>query len=327
MTGAAGSIGSEVCRQVAACGPASLVLADIDENGLYLLYRSLRRTHPGLPVVVEVVDIRDAARLRAARRRAPARSASCTRPPTSTCRSWSATPRRRSRTTCSAAATSCAWPRRAAERFVFISTDKAVEPASVMGATKQLAELLVRHREPRSATRFTVGALRQRARQRGQRGAAVQAADRPRRPGDGHPSRLLALPDDDPRGGRPRADRRPRRRGRPVRAGDGRADPRPGAGAPDDHARRPGAGARRADHLHRPAAGGEAARAADDRGRGQERRSFCEGIRGSRDRRPRTTSTLACRLSPPPRRGDRRRVLPLLSETVFGYDPPRPRLV
>ena len=64
VTGAAGSIGSEACRQIAAHAPALLVLADIDENNLYFLFRHLRHLHPeparSRP---QVVDIRDAARV------------------------------------------------------------------------------------------------------------------------------------------------------------------------------------------------------------------------------------------------------------------------
>ena len=63
MTGAAGSIGSEACRQIAAHAPAVLVLADIDENNLYFLFRNLRHLHPDLRVEAQVVDIRDAARV------------------------------------------------------------------------------------------------------------------------------------------------------------------------------------------------------------------------------------------------------------------------
>jgi FlaA1/EpsC-like NDP-sugar epimerase len=156
VTGAAGSIGSEICRQVAAAGPASLVLADINENGLYLLYRALRRAHPALQVVVEVVDIRDAARLRqlgaehqpqrilhaAAHKHVPLME----RNPEEAIKNNVAGCRNVVRMAEAVGA----------ERFVFISTDKAVEPASVMGASKQLAEMLVRHHDRRSPTRFTV---------------------------------------------------------------------------------------------------------------------------------------------------------------------------
>lgn len=156
VTGAAGSIGSEICRQVADCSPASLVLADIDENGLYLLYRSLRRQHPGLALAVEVVDIRDAARLRqlgdehrperilhaAAHKHVPLME----RNPEEAVKNNVVGCRNVVRMAEAVKA----------ERFVFISTDKAVEPASVMGASKQLAELLVRHHDRRSDTRFTV---------------------------------------------------------------------------------------------------------------------------------------------------------------------------
>ncbi len=156
VTGAAGSIGSEICRQVAAAGPASLILADINENGLYMLYRALRRAHPSLPVSVEVVDIRDAARLRqlgeqhrpqrilhaAAHKHVPLME----RNPEEAIKNNVAGCRNVVRMAEAVGA----------ERFVFISTDKAVEPASVMGASKQLAEMLVRHRDRRSPTRFTV---------------------------------------------------------------------------------------------------------------------------------------------------------------------------
>jgi FlaA1/EpsC-like NDP-sugar epimerase len=156
VTGAAGSIGSEICRQVAAAGPASLVLADINENGLYMLFRALRRTHPALQVFAEVVDIRDPARVRqlgvehgpqrilhaAAHKHVPLME----RNPEEAVKN--------NVVGCRNAVRMAEAVR--AERFVFISTDKAVEPASVMGASKQLAEMLVRLHDRRSDTRFTV---------------------------------------------------------------------------------------------------------------------------------------------------------------------------
>jgi FlaA1/EpsC-like NDP-sugar epimerase len=156
VTGAAGSIGSEMCRQVAACGPARLVLADIDENGLYMLSQALRRSHPDLDLVTEVVDIRDAARLRqlglehrpqrilhaAAHKHVPLME----RNPEEAIKNTVLGCRNVVRMAEAVGA----------ERFVFISTDKAVDPSSVMGASKQLAELLVRHHDGRSPTRFTV---------------------------------------------------------------------------------------------------------------------------------------------------------------------------
>jgi FlaA1/EpsC-like NDP-sugar epimerase len=63
VTGGAGSIGSEIARQAAVHGVGLLVLADMDENGMYLLARRLREDHPGLDVRTEVADVRDAARV------------------------------------------------------------------------------------------------------------------------------------------------------------------------------------------------------------------------------------------------------------------------
>ncbi len=156
VTGAAGSIGSEICRQVAAAGPASLVLADINENGLYMLYRSLRRIHPALQVSAEVVDIRDPDRLRqlglehgperilhaAAHKHVPLME----RNPEEAIKNNVIGCRNVLRMAAAVRA----------ERFVFISTDKAVEPSSVMGASKQLAEMIVRAHDRRAATRCSV---------------------------------------------------------------------------------------------------------------------------------------------------------------------------
>ncbi|HSB61802.1 MAG TPA: polysaccharide biosynthesis protein, partial [Vicinamibacteria bacterium] len=156
VTGAAGSIGSEICRQVAGLEPAGLVLADLDENGLYFLFRQLQRAHPALRLVPEVVDIRDAARLRqlgeehrphcvlhaAAHKHVPLME----RNPEEAVKNNVLGCRNMVRMADAVGA----------ERFVLISTDKAVNPASVMGATKRIAEMLVRHHARRSRTTFAV---------------------------------------------------------------------------------------------------------------------------------------------------------------------------
>ncbi|HSD27697.1 MAG TPA: polysaccharide biosynthesis protein, partial [Vicinamibacteria bacterium] len=156
VTGAAGSIGSEICRQVAACDPQSLVLADIDENGLHQLWRTLRRTHGQLRVVPEVTDIRDAPRvmqlglehrpelvLHAAAHKHVPLLERC--------------PEEAVKNNIFGCANVLRMAEEVgAERFVLISTDKAVHPSSVMGATKRVAELVVRRHGLHSATQAAV---------------------------------------------------------------------------------------------------------------------------------------------------------------------------
>ena len=156
VTGAAGSIGSEVCRQLAELEPASLVLADINENGLYFLFRQLQRSHPTLHIVPEVVDIRDAARLgqlgEEHRPHAVVHAAAHKHVPLMERNPEEAVKNNvlGCRNVAEMADAS------GVERFVLVSTDKAVNPASVMGATKRIAEMLVRHRARRSRTTFAV---------------------------------------------------------------------------------------------------------------------------------------------------------------------------
>ena len=155
VTGAAGSIGSEACRQIAAHAPAVLVLADIDENNLYFLFRDLRRKHPDLAVHAQVVDIRDALRVEQLlgeyRPHDVVHAAAHKHVPLMEYAPEEAVKNN---------VTGClnlvrAADRLGVERFVLVSTDKAVNPASVMGATKRVAELLLQHHAARSRTCFT----------------------------------------------------------------------------------------------------------------------------------------------------------------------------
>jgi FlaA1/EpsC-like NDP-sugar epimerase len=155
VTGAAGSIGSEACRQIAAHGPARLVLADIDENNLYFLYRHLTQLYPGLKVDAQVVDIRDEARveqlLREYRPQDLVHAAAHKHVPLMEYAPEEAVKNN---------VIGCqnvldAADRLRVERFVMVSTDKAVNPASVMGASKRVAELLVLQMAARSRTRFS----------------------------------------------------------------------------------------------------------------------------------------------------------------------------
>jgi FlaA1/EpsC-like NDP-sugar epimerase len=155
ITGAGGSIGSEIARQVAEQGPSRLVLTDINENDLYLLYRHLQARHPGLVVHAEAADIRDAPRLRelfqehrpqdvfhaAANKHVPLMETAPAEAVKTNLTGFRNVVR--------------AAEEGGVERFILISTDKAVDPSSVMGATKRAAEQLVRHLAERSSAAYT----------------------------------------------------------------------------------------------------------------------------------------------------------------------------
>ncbi|PTL81096.1 nucleoside-diphosphate sugar epimerase/dehydratase [Vitiosangium sp. GDMCC 1.1324] len=155
VTGGAGSIGSEIARQVAGHAPASLVLLDINENELYFLVRQLQERYPQLPVHAIVADIRDQDRLmRLGREHAPQyvfHAAAHKHVPLMEDSPEEAIKNNIFGTRNVAhMADACG-----AERFVLISTDKAVHPSSVMGASKRLAEMVIRDIATQSRTAFT----------------------------------------------------------------------------------------------------------------------------------------------------------------------------
>jgi FlaA1/EpsC-like NDP-sugar epimerase/lipopolysaccharide/colanic/teichoic acid biosynthesis glycosyltransferase len=154
VTGAGGSIGSELARQVAGFGPAELVLLDHAENGLYYVHNELGAQHAGLALHAVVGDIKDREGLdRVFQRFRPSvvfHAAAHKHVPL-----LEANPRE-------AVLNNIAGTRhlvQAADRhgvrkFVLISTDKAVNPTSVMGASKRVCEMIMQSRSQESATRF-----------------------------------------------------------------------------------------------------------------------------------------------------------------------------
>ncbi|BCU05505.1 polysaccharide biosynthesis protein [Allochromatium tepidum] len=154
VTGAGGSIGSELVRQLAAAGPARLILVDNGEFNLYRIEMELTETHPGLPIARRLLDVTDATAIRALfRDERPAivfHAAAYKHVPLLEDQPRAAVRNNvfgTLRVAEAAAASGC-------ERFVLISTDKAVNPTNVMGATKRLAEMLCRDLDGRSECRF-----------------------------------------------------------------------------------------------------------------------------------------------------------------------------
>ncbi len=144
VTGAAGSIGEELCRQVLRFGASRLIALDQNETGLFTLEADLRRRFPSADVSVVVADVRDASRLSALfRREAPAvvyHAAAYKHVPMMElfpCEAVRTNVEGTRNALDAARAAGC-------EAFVLISTDKAVNPSSVMGTTKRVAEALVR---------------------------------------------------------------------------------------------------------------------------------------------------------------------------------------
>ena len=156
VTGAGGSIGSELCRQVARYGPARLVLYELSEFALYQIEQQLGELHPRLPLVRLMGDVKNLEYLRATFNRHRPQvifhaAAFKHVPLMEDDNAWAALQNNTLGTWNAATAAAEA----GAERFVLISTDKAVNPTNVMGASKRAAEMVLSHMATLGhATRF-----------------------------------------------------------------------------------------------------------------------------------------------------------------------------
>ena len=157
VTGAGGSIGSELCRQIAHFSPKKLVLYEVGEFALYNIEQEMNAKFPQLDIVYLMGDVRDDARLEqvfneykpgsvfhaAAYKHVPLMERYNT---------WQAV---RNNVFGTWRVASCA-QRHNVEKFVLISTDKAVNPTNVMGATKRMAEIVCQGLQQKEGTRFVI---------------------------------------------------------------------------------------------------------------------------------------------------------------------------
>lgn len=143
VTGAGGSIGSELCRQIARFNPAKLIMLDMGETELFNIDREIKENYPSLPLLPVVGDIRDEEKVRvlfkgnsidivfhaAAYKHVPLMEANPREAILNNIYGTMVVAKISSEL--------------GVKRFINISTDKAVNPTSVMGATKRVAENLV----------------------------------------------------------------------------------------------------------------------------------------------------------------------------------------
>jgi FlaA1/EpsC-like NDP-sugar epimerase len=154
VTGAGGSIGSELCREVCRFNPGTLLLVEQAENSLFNVHRQLRELFPEIKVVPCVADICDEVRMRrlfsqwrpqvvfhaAAHKHVPLME-------------WNASEAIKNNVMGTRKLADLADASGVGE-FVMISTDKAVNPTSIMGVSKRIAEIYIQALSQRSATRF-----------------------------------------------------------------------------------------------------------------------------------------------------------------------------
>jgi FlaA1/EpsC-like NDP-sugar epimerase len=157
VTGAGGSIGSELCRQIARFRPGRLVLFELSEYALYRIEQEFRQHHPDLPIVCAVGDTRNRARvqqiLREWQPRVVFHAAAYKHVPLmEEINAWEAVQNNVLGTFILASEAA----RAGVEEFVLISTDKAVNPVNVMGASKRLAEMVCQALQVGASTRFVM---------------------------------------------------------------------------------------------------------------------------------------------------------------------------
>ncbi len=155
VSGAGGSIGSELCRQIANYAPTRLCLLDTSEFALYSIDEELRRQYPDLDIRAWAADVRDSERIAevfAVEKPTVVFHAAAYKhvPLMEDMNAWQAVRTNALGTLTIARATIEA----GCEKFVLISTDKAVNPTNVMGATKRLAERLCSALRSENNTKF-----------------------------------------------------------------------------------------------------------------------------------------------------------------------------
>ena len=154
VTGGGGSIGSELCRQIAGFHPSKLLILDIYENDAFDLQQELRLKDPELDFEVIIASIRDRGRLESVfdtyRPEVVFHAAAHKHVPLMELNPTEAIKNNIFGTYNVA---ECA-DRYGAKRFVLISSDKAVNPTNIMGATKRVAEMIIQTMNTRSQTEF-----------------------------------------------------------------------------------------------------------------------------------------------------------------------------
>jgi FlaA1/EpsC-like NDP-sugar epimerase len=154
ITGAGGSIGSELCRQIARFGPEKLLLLGNEENGIFEISMELKRLYPGLCLISLIADIRDRQRIAAVMKQhhpsAVFHAAAHKHVPLMEHNPSEAL---KNNILGTKNVAECAMEF-GVDKFILISTDKAVNPTSVMGASKRIAEMLVQGYDRLGRTRF-----------------------------------------------------------------------------------------------------------------------------------------------------------------------------
>lgn len=154
ITGGGGSIGSELCRQIAANSPKQLIIFDIYENSAYDIQQELRHDYPALDLVVLIGSVRNTERINsvfasyrpdivyhaAAHKHVPLMEDS----PNEAIKN----------NVFGTYKTAVAADKHGVKKFVLISTDKAVNPTNIMGASKRLCEMIIQGFNRQSNTEF-----------------------------------------------------------------------------------------------------------------------------------------------------------------------------
>ena len=154
VTGGGGSIGSELCRQIAAHSPKQLIILDIYENNAYDIEQELKHDYPGLNLVTLIASVRNTERMdsifakyrpdivyhAAAHKHVPLMEDS----PNEAIKN----------NVFGTYKTAVAADKYGTKRFVLISTDKAVNPTNIMGASKRICEMILQTFNKRSNTEF-----------------------------------------------------------------------------------------------------------------------------------------------------------------------------